>query len=262
MPLLSSESVAETDAPFGATIDPARFRDLTAIVVDDVEDNRTVLSNLLKRHSMSVLEASNGFELLELLENHEPDVVFLDIRMPEMDGHAALQEAKTRWPDRKTLFVAVTATGIATTRATYIRYGFHDLIKKPFHFNEIAIFLSGLHDAIENEPDATIAEGPQTVSLRASHADQRASDAPSTDLGICHIPEPFRQQLVDAAEMGRVIQLRRVLGDLGDELSDPESQLVLNLAGASVDSIEEEIRYVKTLADSYDLERMVTYLTD
>jgi hypothetical protein len=195
--------------------------------------------------------------------------------------------------------VAVTATGIATTRATYLRYGFHDLIKKPFHFNEIAIFLAGIRRHAETtkpadslagisaadrgtatmptKPAPNVEIGAAAVPSRAgggsgglagsadgavSGSSQAAAPAGAVARARCHIPEPFRQQMVGAAELGRVIQLRRVLAELSEALSNPVGPTTKGLDSAEIEEIQAEIAYVKSLADSYDLERTVTYLTN
>lgn len=63
------------------------------IIIDDDDDVRTLVSALLQAEGCEILgEAVNGIEGLELFKNTRPDLVFLDVKMPEMDGLKALRE--------------------------------------------------------------------------------------------------------------------------------------------------------------------------
>src|SRR5690606_33507932 len=71
------------------------------LVVDDAQFMRMRLKKLLTDGGHQVVEAGNGFEALEQYETHKPDVVLMDITMPDMDGLTALKEMKKQWPDAK-----------------------------------------------------------------------------------------------------------------------------------------------------------------
>ncbi|HLL79846.1 MAG TPA: response regulator, partial [Ktedonobacteraceae bacterium] len=66
--------------------DPFNSRDMTILVVDDEARLRDVLRMNLEMEHYNVLEASNGVEALEQLREYLPDLVVLDVMMPEMDG--------------------------------------------------------------------------------------------------------------------------------------------------------------------------------
>jgi len=74
---------------------PHRVR---ALVVDDVEDNREVLSGLLERAGVEVTMASSGAVALQLIAQQIPDIIFMDVRMPVMDGLTAVRQLRERWP--------------------------------------------------------------------------------------------------------------------------------------------------------------------
>lgn len=254
LPLAASVDPAEAvDASFGAPAVMRQYPGITAVVCDDVEDNRTVLSNLLRRHGLTVTEATNGADLLDRLADEAPDVAFIDIRMPVLDGYGALKEAKSRWQDRSTLYVAVTATGLSTTRGAYLRYGFNDLIKKPFHFNEIAMFLASTFERRGGATDAsTGAEAGANVTARG------ASDPADS---VCHIPQPYLTEMVEAASLGRVIHVRDALGRLQESLSSTDAtSLGRTMSAAERHEVEEELRFLRSLTDSYDMERVVGFL--
>ncbi len=66
----------------------------TLLLVDDEPDVLFSLRRLLDKHDYRILEATNGAQALALIRTHKPDVVLMDVRMPEMDGVTALREIK------------------------------------------------------------------------------------------------------------------------------------------------------------------------
>ena len=57
-----------------------------ALVVDDDESTREFVGELMRRNGWDVIEGANGIEAIEKAEEEEPDIIILDIEMPEMDG--------------------------------------------------------------------------------------------------------------------------------------------------------------------------------
>jgi len=108
-----------------------------ALVVDDVEDNCKVLSGLLERAGIEVSMANNGSDALQCISEQIPDIVFMDVRMPVMDGLTATRELRERWPDEPIICVAITASGLLRQRSYYLDAGFDDFIGKPFLFEQI-----------------------------------------------------------------------------------------------------------------------------
>src|SRR3954470_18275803 len=70
----------------GAFGDSAKLTSATILVVDDNEDNLNLLEMLLNSQGYDVLTAKSGSIALDLLERSHPDVIFLDVMMPDMDG--------------------------------------------------------------------------------------------------------------------------------------------------------------------------------
>jgi len=102
------------------------------LVVEDSEDNRDIVVLRLKRMgSYAVLEASNGKEALELAAQSKPDLIFMDLNMPVMDGWEATSALrKTEWG--KTLPVIVlTAYTTDEDRQRAFEAGCNDFIAKP-----------------------------------------------------------------------------------------------------------------------------------
>jgi CheY-like chemotaxis protein len=102
------------------------------LVVDDNEVNRDMLSRRLIRERYDVVQATNGREALEILEEENFDLVLLDIIMPEMDGFAVLERlrANPRWKD--TPVIMISALDEITHVVRCIEMGAEDYLPKPF----------------------------------------------------------------------------------------------------------------------------------
>lgn len=105
--------------------------DLTFIVVDDAVFMRTVLKKMLTEASYRVVgEAGNGLEAIELAERFQPDMMTLDITMPEMDGIQAIDGILQVSPNTK--IIMCSAMGQQSKVVEAIKKGAKDFIVKPF----------------------------------------------------------------------------------------------------------------------------------
>ncbi len=105
------------------------------LVVDDTPMNLTVVKGLLKQTKIQIDTAESGFKCLELVEKNLYDIIFLDHRMPEMDGIETLQEMKKLPvnPNADTPVISLTANAISGAREKYIAAGFQDYLTKPIN---------------------------------------------------------------------------------------------------------------------------------
>ena len=101
------------------------------LIVDDAAFMRMMLRDILSKNGFEIVgEAENGKIAVQMYEELKPDVVTMDITMPEMDGIAAVKEIKTTYPDAKV--VMVSAMGQQAMVIEAIRSGAADFIVKPF----------------------------------------------------------------------------------------------------------------------------------
>ncbi|BAY14989.1 multi-sensor hybrid histidine kinase [Anabaenopsis circularis NIES-21] len=112
------------------------------LVVDDVLENRLVLVKLLQIKGFAVREAANGQEAITLWQVWQPHLIFMDMRMPVMDGYAATKVIKTRneaavFSHVHPIIIAITAHAFEEQRQAIISAGCDDLINKPFREEEI-----------------------------------------------------------------------------------------------------------------------------
>ena len=131
-----------------ASIDWSRVRRIAegqsvrALVVDDVATNRDVLSQILTQIGVQVQTAENGVEGLELMGGAMPDILFLDIRMPVMDGPEMLEKLCERYGRDATVVIAVTASVFDHQRRDYQAKGFSGFLDKPLRSEQVYACLS------------------------------------------------------------------------------------------------------------------------
>lgn len=108
---------------------------MKVLVADDEVNMRKVLKAMLQIEGHEVLVAEDGEIALNLIRDHEPDLVITDIRMPRRDGLSLLDIVRKEFPDL--LVVLITAHGTVDTAVQALRRGAFDYILKPFDQAEI-----------------------------------------------------------------------------------------------------------------------------
>ncbi len=100
------------------------------LVVDDIEVNRLLLVNILSPLGFQVQEAKNGQEAIDLWESWQPHLIWMDLRMPIMDGYTATKYIKAQGSN--TIILALTANVCQDDRNIVLNAGCDDLYTKPF----------------------------------------------------------------------------------------------------------------------------------
>lgn len=100
------------------------------LIVDDAKFSRLMLGNIIKQEGHEIFEASDGKECLTEYDKVKPDLVTLDITMPNMDGLEALKHLIKSHPDAKV--VMVSAMGQQCFVIDAIKTGAKDFLVKPF----------------------------------------------------------------------------------------------------------------------------------
>jgi two-component system response regulator PilR (NtrC family) len=109
------------------------------LVADDEQSMREFLDIMLKKEEYKVSLASNGEEVVKLIDNDLFDLVLLDIRMPKLDGISALKKIKAIAPE--TIVIMITAYASADTAIKAMKEGAYDYITKPFKIEEIKLII-------------------------------------------------------------------------------------------------------------------------
>src|ERR1700712_1770694 len=123
--------------PFGANLESSDIVSTAApriLVVDDVADNRAILLRRFQRHGFEVTEADSGLKAIDLIGNHEFDLVLLDWMMPGIDGIETLRRIRSQKSASILPVIMVTAKTESDNIVEAIRLGANDYVTKPVDF--------------------------------------------------------------------------------------------------------------------------------
>jgi len=109
------------------------------LIVDDEEKNLKLLSMILQSHNYDVATAKNGIEALEKTKEYSPDMIFLDVMMPELDGYETCRRLREDPATNFIPVVMVTALGDQESRNKGLEAGANDFLTKPVDRTEVAI---------------------------------------------------------------------------------------------------------------------------
>lgn len=111
------------------------------LAVDDRATNRQLLVKLLAPLGFVVREASNGEEALQIWREWQPQLIWMDMRMPVMDGYTAARAMKSHQQGQTTTIIALTASVLEEESNSIIAAGCDDILRKPFREAEVFAML-------------------------------------------------------------------------------------------------------------------------
>jgi signal transduction histidine kinase/CheY-like chemotaxis protein len=165
-----------------------------ALVTDDNQENRDALAKILSDISVEVMVAKNGQEALDKVRTNRPDIVFMDIRMPLMDGLEATRRIFQEYGRESLKIVAISASALKHERQMFLEEGFDDFIAKPFRFERICECLANL--------------------LHVEYEKMDKVQGKPIDLEKIKLPKELFLHLREAAEFGRVTELDKLLNEV------------------------------------------------
>ncbi len=112
------------------------------LITDDHAESRSLLKQLLKSIGFEVQEASNGQEAIELWSSWQPHLIWMDMRMPVMDGYEATQRIKASTKGATTPIIALTANTFEEEQSKILAAGCDGFLRKPFREADIFEILS------------------------------------------------------------------------------------------------------------------------
>lgn len=208
-----------------------------ALVVDDVKENRDILSQMLRDIGAETREAVNGQECLEKIGEHRPDIVFMDIRMPVMDGMETIRHIKqnAHFAALKIPCVAISASTLRHQMRPVLDAGFDDFISKPFRFEAVYECLAKYLE-VKFEYHTPLAEVPVEIEVVA------------VDLSEVTLPKALYERLLESAELSDLTEIENCLLELNQ--GDAQQQALAaalkeSLASYNMDDILETVKKVK-----------------
>lgn len=194
------------------------------LIVEERESNRRLLTRLLDPLGFELREAVNGREAVELAESWEPDLIWMDLRMPVMDGYEATRRIKSTPKGRQIAIIALTASAFEDDRERILDIGCDDFVRKPFQQQEIFDMLTkhiGVQFIYEEEPAHLRAD--QQVESTAVQLDILTRVDPDS------LPANWMDDMHEAtvlAETNRMLEVIDRLGGSHDQLANTLRKLV------------------------------------
>ncbi len=212
------------------------------LVVDDRWENSHLVDKLLSSVGFEVRTAANGAEGIEVWEEWEPDLIWMDMRMPIMDGYEATTRIKATPQGRKTVVIALTASAFEEQRSQVLAAGCDDFVRKPFReavlFDKMAEYLGV--EYVYGETGA-IVEAVQIGEV-ATLADLQGY--------LVAMPMAWREELLNATMAANSNQILELCEDLPLE-ADPLRDMIQQwLDEFRFDALES---FLESLVDGVNL---------
>ncbi|MEL6131148.1 MAG: ATP-binding protein, partial [Cyanobacteria bacterium J06628_4] len=188
------------------------------LVVEDKWASRTLLVKLLEPVGFEVREAANGQEAIQIWEEWQPHMIWMDMQMPIMNGYEATQQIRTHVRGQATVIIALTASALESDKQIILSTGCDDFVRKPFQdstiFDKLHQYL-GVNYIYEQETSPAISAAD---SLQAATPEQLSQQ-----------PTEWLQQLHSASSLADaewVSQLIDQLPPTHDQLATALKSLV------------------------------------
>jgi signal transduction histidine kinase/CheY-like chemotaxis protein len=170
---VADEGVVGAKVPLGVVTRLAPGQpDWLILVADDIPESRAVLVRFLEAWGFRVVEAAHGGEAVERWQAHRPDLTFMDMRMPVLNGREATQRIKAL-SEGQALVVAQSASAFEEELDTFLQAGCDRSLRKPLRIPEVVQVLEELLGAVfQREEAPPPAPPPSQAPLRMSRKDQ------------------------------------------------------------------------------------------
>jgi CheY-like chemotaxis protein len=176
------------------------------LVVDDRAENRQLLLKLLQPIGFAVKEANNGQESVEIWQSWQPHLIWMDMRMPVMNGYEATQQIKSHLNGQATAIVALTASTLEEEKAVVLSAGCDDFVRKPFReeviFEKMAQYL-GVRYLYEE--------------INSKNNSESASIEKLTAAALAIMPDEWLRELAEAAALINEQLIAQLLSQIPEE---------------------------------------------
>jgi signal transduction histidine kinase/CheY-like chemotaxis protein len=223
-----SESTNNPDNKYENIIGIKGEYKIKALVVDDVKENRDVLGLFLQSLGVTVTKAENGKVALDKIAADEPNIIFMDIRMPVMDGIEAFQKIKEIYSEKSIKIICITASTLRHEKDKFLGMGFDSYVSKPFKHADV---FETLENNLDIEFDYKKTEAKKTIQKSPAELDWSS----------IKISPEIKAQILEAADTYNITNLENALGQLKS----------MENGGKDLGDI------LKKLAKAYDMDKII-----
>ncbi|WP_055074508.1 cache domain-containing protein [Pseudanabaena sp. 'Roaring Creek'] len=189
------------------------------LVVEDRWESRHLLVKILEAVGFQVREAQNGAEALTIWEEWQPHLIWMDMRMPVMDGYEATRQIKSHLRGQATVIIALTASALEEEKAIILSAGCDDFVRKPFRetliFEKLTEYL-GVTYLYKHESTPHI-KGKKNLDLETLKANFTAN--------LSQMPDHWIAQLNQAAMLAD----NDLINGLVEEIPEDNTVLIYSL---------------------------------
>jgi CheY-like chemotaxis protein len=190
------------------------------LIVDDKWPSRQLLIKLLNPLGFELKEAENGQQAIETWEEWQPHLIWMDMRMPVMNGYEATQKIREHTKGQATAIVALTASVLEEERAVILDAGCDDFLRKPFKENDIFDLMHkhiGVKYVYEDSGEVVESEGDEETKIEDLKSE------------IVQLPSDLLaklQEFVETADLQAILPLIDVIGESNKPLANTLTKLV------------------------------------
>lgn len=130
----------------------------TILIVDDEQDIREMIAMNLHREGFETLEAADGLQAVEITRKKIPDLILLDLMLPEKDGYTVFRDLKDSSLTQQIPVIMLTARGKLDERITGLALGADDYVSKPFSPKELVLRVKNMLRRSRNHPAGVVIE--------------------------------------------------------------------------------------------------------
>jgi PAS domain S-box-containing protein len=190
----SSENIGEKLAPKEALELAPHQPQINILVVDDRDESRLLVREMLAALGFAVREATNGLDAIDVWRDWQPDLILMDIRMPVMDGLQATRKIKAQAAGQQPIIIALTASAFEEERSSILAAGCDDFIRKPFQRDDLLDKIRE-HLEIEYIYKQDDKETADNAKLTTPHSNQKDD----LNLLLAEMPDRWVRQIYENA---------------------------------------------------------------
>jgi CheY-like chemotaxis protein len=199
------------------------------LVAEDHDENRALLVALLRGVGFDVRDAANGRAAVDLFEEWQPHFIWMDIRMPVMDGLEATRRIKATAPGSRTVIAALTAHALEEERDMILQAGCDAFVRKPYREREIFDVMAG------------------HLGVKYVYEEGKAPPEPQPELTPAHLAATLPPGLRDRLHQAALRLNRPMVLEVAAKAKELDASL-----GATLESFAERL----------DFERLLSLLED